>query len=153
MREFRLALRAAEVPARLGVSERASWHREAGQKAVPSAALRFSSAHQTVAFSSDTGACDALIEAASNADLFLCEATYLAASAAELERHGHLTPELAAATASRAGVRELVLTHLARAGDATAALTAASRHFKIASTTVAVQGTTISAKPLELPPS
>lgn len=121
--------------------------------AVPSAALRFSSAHQTVAFSSDTGACDALIEAASNADLFLCEATYLAASAAELERHGHLTPELAAATASRAGVRQLVLTHLARAGDATAALTAASRNFKIASTTVAVPGTTISAKPLQLPPS
>jgi ribonuclease BN (tRNA processing enzyme) len=121
--------------------------------AVPSAALRFSSPQQTVAFSSDTGACDALIEAASDADLFLCEATYLAASAAELDRHGHLTPELAAATASRAGVRQLVLTHLARAGDATAAVTAASRHFKISSTTVAVPGTTISAKPFQLPPS
>ena len=35
--------------------------------AVPSAALRFSSAHQTVAFWSDTWACDALIESASNA--------------------------------------------------------------------------------------
>jgi ribonuclease BN (tRNA processing enzyme) len=121
--------------------------------AVPSAALRFSSPQQTVAFSSDTGACDALIEAASNADLFLCEATYLAASAAELDRHGHLTPELAADAASRAGVRQLVLTHLARACDATAAVTAASRHFNIAATTVAVPGTTISAKPLQLPPS
>lgn len=112
--------------------------------AVPSAALRFSSAQQSVAFSSDTGACDALIEAASNTDLFLCEATYLAASAAELTRHGHLTPELAATTASRAGAQRLVLTHLARSSDAAAAVAAAGRHFEPALVTAAVPGTTIS---------
>ncbi|HTZ28929.1 MAG TPA: MBL fold metallo-hydrolase [Streptosporangiaceae bacterium] len=114
--------------------------------AVPSAALRFSSPRQTATFSSDTGVCDALIEAASNADLFLCEATYLAASAAELDRHGHLTPERAGAAASRAGAQRLVLTHLARAADATAAVAAASRHFETASITVAAPGTTICAK-------
>lgn len=119
--------------------------------AVPSAALRFSSAQQTVVFSSDTGACDALTEAASNANLFLCEATYLSASPAELDGHGHLTPELAAAAASRAGVRQLVLTHLARAGDAAAAVAAASRHFEGAPVTVAVPGTTVSAKPASGP--
>lgn len=121
--------------------------------AVPSAALRFSSPQHSVAFSADTGPCDALIDAASSADLFLCEATYLAASAAELDRHGHLTPELAAATARRACVRQLVLTHLARASDASVAVTAASRHFETASITVAVPGTTITAKRLQLPPS
>lgn len=113
--------------------------------AVPSAALRFSAGQETVTFSSDTGACDALIEAASHARLFLCEATYLHASRAELEHHGHLTPELAAAAAKDAGARRLVLTHLARAGDAAAAIATASRHFDAGPITVATPGTTISA--------
>lgn len=113
--------------------------------AVPSAALRFSAGQESVTFSSDTGACGALIEAASHADLFLCEATYLDASPAELDHHGHLTPELAAAAASDAGARQLVLTHLARACDAAAAVAAASRHFDAAPITVATPGTTIRA--------
>ena len=112
--------------------------------AVPSAALRFTAQEETVTFSSDTGACDALIAAARDARLFLCEATYLAASPAELSRHGHLTPELAGAAASRAGTRQLVLTHLARADDAAAAIAAAGRHFGAAPVTVATPGTTIS---------
>ena len=115
--------------------------------AVPSAALRFSSGQQTVAFSSDTGSCDALAEAADNADLFLCEATYLHASFAELNDHGHLTPELAAATASRASAQRLVLTHLARTSDATAAITAASRQFDTDPIRVAAPGTTIDTTP------
>jgi ribonuclease BN (tRNA processing enzyme) len=119
--------------------------------AVPSAALRFSSPQHTVVFSSDTGACDALTEAAGSADLFLCEATYLAASAAELDRHGHLTPERAAATASHAGAKRLVLTHLSRASDATAAVAAANRHFVTAPVSVAVPGTTISVTSPEPP--
>lgn len=112
--------------------------------AVPSAALKFSAGQDSVTFSSDTGACDALVEAASHTRLFLCEATYLDASPAELD-HGHLTPELAAAAASRAGARQLVLTHLARAGDAAAAVAAASSQFDAAAITVATPGTTISA--------
>jgi ribonuclease BN (tRNA processing enzyme) len=120
--------------------------------AVPSAALRFSSAQQTVAFSSDTGACDALIEAAGSADLFLCEATYLAASATELDGHGHLTPERAAAMASRAEAQRLILTHLARASDAAAAVAAASRHFATAPISVAIPGSRISVVSPEIAP-
>jgi ribonuclease BN (tRNA processing enzyme) len=113
--------------------------------AVPSAALRFTAQDEIVTFSSDTGACDALSEAADNADLFLCEATYLDASHAELDRHGHLTPDLAALAAGRAGARHLVLTHLARAADAAAAVAAARRNVgTAASVTVAAPGTTIS---------
>ena len=113
--------------------------------AVPSAALRFTAGREAVTFSSDTGACDALIEAAHDVRLFLCEATYLDASPAELEHHGHLTPELAATAAADAGARRLVLTHLARADDAAAAIAAASRHFDASAITIATPGTTIGA--------
>src|SRR5262249_56118783 len=80
--------------------------------AVPSAALRFTAGPHTVTFSSDTGPCDALAEAARQTDLFLCEATYLEASPEEIEGHGHLTPELGASIANRAGAKRLALTHL-----------------------------------------
>jgi ribonuclease BN (tRNA processing enzyme) len=115
--------------------------------AVPSAALRFSAGQETITFSSDTGACEELIEAASDADVFLCEATYLGASPAELQHHGHLTPGLAAAAAASAGARQLVLTHLARVGDAAAAIATASRHFDAAPIVIAASGTTIGATP------
>ena len=114
---------------------------------VPSAALRFDSGAQTVVFSSDTGACGSLIEAASDADLFLCEATYLEASAAELDRNGHLTPDLAAQAALAAGARRLVLTHLLRPEDAAAAVAAAGHHFEAAPVTAAIPGNTIGAGP------
>ena len=111
--------------------------------AVPSAALRFGAGEQTVTFSSDSGPCDVLGEAANHADLFLCEATYLEAPPEVLNGHGHLTPELAATTARRAGARQLVLTHLARTGDAPAAIAAAGRYFDATHITAAAPGTVI----------
>jgi len=57
--------------------------------------------------------------------------------------HGHLTPELAATTARRAGARQLVLTHLARTGDAPAAIAAAGRYFDATHITAAAPGTVI----------
>jgi ribonuclease BN (tRNA processing enzyme) len=113
--------------------------------AVPSAALRFSAGPHTVTFSSDTGTCDALVDAASQADLFLCEATYLEASPEELDLHGHLTPELAASIAKRAGVKRLALTHLSRASDANAAITAARRQAGPVPVTAVAPGTTVDA--------
>lgn len=113
--------------------------------AVPSAALRFSAGPQTVTFSSDTGPCDALAEAARDADLFLCEATYLEAAPEEIEGHGHLTPGLAGATAQRAGARRMALTHLGRASDADAALATARRESGPVPVTVATPGATIEA--------
>lgn len=115
--------------------------------AVPSAALRFSTEQESVTFSSDTGTCAALIEAARLASLFLCEATYLDASPAELQHHGHLTPQLAATTAADAGARRLVLTHLARPADAPTAIAIAGQHFHTAPITVATPGTTITMTP------
>jgi ribonuclease BN (tRNA processing enzyme) len=117
--------------------------------AVPSAALRFSAGQESVTFSSDTGICAALIEAARRTSLFLCEATYLDASPAELQHHGHLTPELAATTAADAGARRLVLTHLSRPADAPSAIATASRQFHAAPITVATPGKTITVTPTD----
>ena len=63
-----------------------------------------------LAYSGDSGPCDALVELAGDADLFVAEAT--------LERgdddgpvRGHLAPDEAAAAAEAAGAKRLLLTH------------------------------------------
>ncbi|MDO0915883.1 MBL fold metallo-hydrolase [Streptomyces sp. DT2A-34] len=71
--------------------------------------LRVESGGRVLAYSGDSGPCPALTELARDADLFLCEA--------DIDEHRdgeqvHLTPEGAGATARRAGVRELVVTHV-----------------------------------------
>ncbi len=97
--------------------------------AVPSLALRFADGDTTVAFSSDTGPTDTVTATAENTDLFVCEATYLHATDAELTGHGHLTAELAGCIADRAGARQLVLTHLATPDNAPRAGADAARTY------------------------
>lgn len=80
--------------------------------AVPSAALRFNRNAKTITFSSDTGDCPGLDAAATDADVFVCEATYLDPKPEAMKEHGHLTPALAGEIAKRAGVSHLILTHL-----------------------------------------
>lgn len=84
----------------------------AARHAVPSASLRLRLGDRTLAFSSDTGWCDGVLAAASGADVFVCEATYLSADPAMLAEHGHLTAELTGTLASTAGVGRLVVSHL-----------------------------------------
>ncbi|MER6122671.1 MBL fold metallo-hydrolase [Streptomyces sp. NPDC001795] len=70
--------------------------------------LRAECQGSVLAYSGDSGPCDALAELASGADLFLCEA--------DIDRHRegeqqvHLTPEDAGACAK--GARELLVTHV-----------------------------------------
>jgi ribonuclease BN (tRNA processing enzyme) len=97
--------------------------------AVQSAALRFSVSNAVVTFSSDTTWTDSVIAAASGASLFVCEATYLEADQARLERDGHLTARLAGRLAHAAGSRRLLLSHLADPSDAAQALADASEVF------------------------
>ncbi|MCW7944749.1 beta-lactamase [Streptomyces hygroscopicus] len=72
--------------------------------------LRAECQGSVLAYSGDSGPCDALAELSSGADLFLCEAG--------IDRHGegaqqvHLTPEEAGAYAK--GTRELLITHVVR---------------------------------------
>lgn len=63
-------------------------------------------------FSGDTRACGALTEAAKDADLMICDATYGENDQAELAAdHGHMNFAQAAECASKAGVKELWLAH------------------------------------------
>jgi len=82
----------------------------------------------SLAYSADTGVTEALVTLARDADLLLCEASYL-----DSEPHPadlHLTGREAGEHARKAGARRLVLTHLVRAwGDAEATLSEATAAF------------------------
>jgi ribonuclease BN (tRNA processing enzyme) len=73
----------------------------------PAFALRVASGGRTVAYSGDTAWTDRLIDAARDADLFLCEA-----SSYEKPIPNHLTYHTVAANRDRFGARRLVLTHM-----------------------------------------
>jgi len=66
---------------------------------------------QAFAFVMDTRRCQAAVDLCRDADLAVCESTYLAAEANLAERYAHLTAADAAGIATEAGVRRLVLTH------------------------------------------
>lgn len=70
----------------------------------------------TVAYSADSGPTDALVDLARNADLLLCEASFL--DGPGLPSNLHLTAREAGEHAARAEVRRLVLTHLVPWNDA-----------------------------------
>lgn len=65
---------------------------------------------KVLAYSADTSACNALDRLAQGADLFLCEASY--DEGADNPPGLHMTGREAGETATKAGVRRLVLTHL-----------------------------------------
>lgn len=62
----------------------------------------------------DIGETDSLLEVCRGADLLVCESTYLHEEAEMAKHYGHLTALQAADLAKRAGVGQLVLTHLSR---------------------------------------
>ena len=64
----------------------------------------------TLVYSGDTGVCDSLVELASGADVFLCEASWT--HAPERPPHLHLSGTEAGRMAKLAGVGELLLTHI-----------------------------------------
>ncbi|WP_413450912.1 MBL fold metallo-hydrolase [Georgenia phoenicis] len=63
-----------------------------------------------LAYSGDSDACEGLVEAARDVDLFLCEAAFQ--EGRDEVRGIHLTGRRAGEAATRAAVRQLVLTHL-----------------------------------------
>ncbi|MFW0111895.1 MBL fold metallo-hydrolase [Rothia sp. CCM 9417] len=79
-------------------------------------------------YSGDTDSCDGLIEAARDADLFLCEAAYQEGRDDAL-RGIHLTGRRAGLAAQEAGVRNLLLTHLPIWNDPAVAFAEASEVF------------------------
>jgi ribonuclease Z len=69
---------------------------------------------QRFAFVMDTRRCDAALELPRDADLLVCESTFLYADADLAQRYGHLTAADAAWIAREAGARRLVLTHFSQ---------------------------------------
>jgi ribonuclease BN (tRNA processing enzyme) len=82
------------------------------QHSVPTHGLRLNHRGATLAYSGDSGACDALASLATNADVFLCEC-----GSSEQGMPYHCAPEEVARLGRAA--RRLVLTHLAPALTAT----------------------------------
>lgn len=73
-------------------------------------AFRFGHDGGSVVYSGDSGETEELVTLAAGADVFLCEAAFL--DGPDLPPGLHLTARQAAGYAVRAGVRQLVLTHL-----------------------------------------
>jgi ribonuclease BN (tRNA processing enzyme) len=78
--------------------------------------MRISANGRSIAYSADSGGCQELIDLARNADLFLCEASYLEGE--DNPPDIHLTGYEAGSHAMKAEVQRLVLTHLVPWGDA-----------------------------------
>jgi ribonuclease Z len=66
---------------------------------------------QVVAFVLDTRVCDAAVELAADADLVVCESTFVHEESHLADAYGHLTARQAATIAREAGARRLVLAH------------------------------------------
>lgn len=91
-------------------------------------AVRVAADDQVLAYSADSGPCEALGQLAAGADLFVCEAAWperLSGARPAI----HLTPRLAGAWAARAGARRLLLTHLRPEADLDDALAHARTAF------------------------
>lgn len=81
----------------------------------------------SMAYSGDTGPCSELVDLARDTDLFLCEAAFH--EDRENPKDVHLTGVEAGDHASRAGTREVVLTHLVPWNDDTLTLEEARSSF------------------------
>jgi ribonuclease BN (tRNA processing enzyme) len=81
-----------------------------------------------LAYSADTGETEALVRLAQDVDLLLCEASFL--DGPGLRPDLHLTARQAAEHATRAGVGELVLTHLVPWNDRARSLEEASPAYR-----------------------
>jgi len=95
--------------------------------------FRLEHAGRSLAYSADTGPTEALVELAHDADVLLCEASFAppadAAAAAALPDGLHLTGRQAGQHAARAGVGQLVLTHLVPWNDKSRTLDDAGQSF------------------------
>lgn len=78
---------------------------------VPTVSVRASHEQSVVTYSADSAGGSSLVDAARDADLFICEATW-PDEGDDYPPDVHLSPQGAAEVAAEAGARRLVLTHL-----------------------------------------
>ena len=105
--------RALNVPTnQWGLLQKGQSVRVGGVEVLPEQVLGAPRRGLKFVFSGDTAACPGLTEAARDADLLICEATYGEDEQAQLAiDHGHMNFAQAARTAADAGARRLWLTH------------------------------------------
>lgn len=92
------------------------------QHGVQTFAFRFTQGEDTLVYSGDSSPCEALVEIARGADLFLCEATLPPGEETPIS----MNPAQAGKVAKEAGVSRLVLTHLLPGQDPDAACAVAA---------------------------
>ncbi|MGW0451945.1 cyclic nucleotide-degrading phosphodiesterase [Gordonia sputi] len=91
--------------------------------------LRFTGPEgQVIAYSGDSGPCDAVIDLAADADIFLCEASWTHAPS-ERPPHLHMSGIEAGEMATKADAKSLAITHVAPWSDAEAILAEARSTF------------------------
>jgi ribonuclease BN (tRNA processing enzyme) len=94
----------------------------------PAYALRAEYGDRALVYSGDTAPCESLVRLAAGADLFVCEAD-LDSPDQRTEHILHSTPEEAAGMATAAGVKKLMITHVAYGLGAEAATARAAAAF------------------------
>jgi len=94
---------------------------------VPAYAIRLTAGDHTLVYSGDTGESDALVALASEADVFLCEASFSSEDA--YVPNLHLTGQQAGEYAARAGVGRLIVTHVPPWGSRELAVAEAAKAF------------------------
>lgn len=76
----------------------------------PAVAYRLETPQGVVAYSGDAAVCDGLVEAATNADLFICEQSFRIGYE-DHAGYGHLTPKNVGEVCARANPKQVQLTH------------------------------------------
>ena len=84
---------------------------------------------QSFAFVMDTRTCDGALELAREADLLVCESTYLSSEEQLAASYAHLTAAQAGQIAAEAGARRLVLTHFSQRHPDESVFAAEARRF------------------------
>lgn len=108
----------------------AEGHVTVGGRIVPLDEVSEMGEEHAVAFVFDTRWCDGAVDLARDADLLVCESTFLEADAARAREYGHLTARQAGELAAVAGAHRLVLTHFSgRYPDTDAFLAEAHERF------------------------
>lgn len=108
---------------------------------VPTLTMRLEADGRCLTYSADSAGGPALVEAARDCDLFLCEATWQG-EALDHPEGIHLTAEGAGAVATEAGVGRLVLTHIAGHLDRSVSVEEARRTYD-GPLVVAIDGMTL----------
>jgi ribonuclease BN (tRNA processing enzyme) len=93
----------------------------------PTTAIRLDAGGRSIAYTADTGPCDALVDFADGADLLLAEATFV--DGEDNPPDLHLTGKQAGELAAAAGVPRLVVTHVPPWNSAEVALAEARTTF------------------------